>query len=286
MLKTFYSSLYPRKSVKTEKECFDYLSDINTPALSEDEQTLCDGQITLNEIFGALNNMTSSKTPGNDVLSKEFYLAFFDLLGPKLLKCRNKVFSLGEFSTSQCQAVVTLLEKKGMDKRYIKNWRPISLLKVDVKIVSKVLATRLKKVISNLVSSDQTAYVLGRYIRESERLTSDLLEYTNIYNLPGYMVTIDIEKTFDSVDYTFFLCALRKFGFGNNFIKWLKIILNKQESCIMNNGHSTGLFALSSGTRQGDPISAYIFILVMEVLFIQIRSNKNIRDLKIFDYEV
>ena len=208
------------------------------------------------------------------------------MLGPKLLECLNKVFSLGEFSTSQSQAVVTLLEKKGRDKRYIKNWRPISLLKVDVKIVSKVLAIRLKKVISNLVSSDQTAYVPGRYIRESERLTSDLLEYTNIHNLPGYMVTIDIEKAFDSVDYTFLLCALRKFGFGSNFIKWVKIILNRQESCIMNNGHSTGYFALSSGTRQGDPISAYIFILVMEVLFIQIRSNKNIRSLTIFNYEV
>ena len=91
-LKTFYSSLYSRKSVKTEKECFDYLADINTPALSEDDQTLCDGQITLNEIFVALNNMASNKTPGNDRLSKEFYLAFFDLLGPKLLECLNKVF--------------------------------------------------------------------------------------------------------------------------------------------------------------------------------------------------
>ena len=100
------------------------------------------------------------------------------------------------------------------------------------------------------------------------------------------MVTIDIEKAFDSVDHTFLLCAFRKFGFANNFIKWVKIILNRQESCIMNNRHSTGCFALSSGTRQGDPISAYLFILVMEVLFIQIRSNKNIRGLSIFDYEI
>ena len=111
-LRTFYSSLYSRKSVKTEKECFDYLADINTPALSEDDQTLCGGQITLNEILGALNNMASNKTPGKDGLSKEFYLAFFDLLGPKLLECLNKVFSLGEFSTSQRQAVVTLVEKR------------------------------------------------------------------------------------------------------------------------------------------------------------------------------
>ena len=87
-----------------------------------------------------------------------------------------------------------------------------------MKTVSKVLATRLKKVISNLVSSDQTAYVPGQYIGESVRLTSDLSEHTNIHNLRGYMVTIDIEKAFDSVDHTFLLCALRKFDFGNNFI--------------------------------------------------------------------
>ena len=60
--------------------------------------------------------MASNKTPGNDGLSKEFYPAFFDLLGPKFLECLNKVFSLGEFSTSQRQAVVTLVEKKGRDK--------------------------------------------------------------------------------------------------------------------------------------------------------------------------
>ena len=112
----------------------------------------------------ALNNMAPNKTLGNDGLSKESYLAFFDLLGPKLLEYVNKVFSLGEFSTSQRQAVVTLVERSQNDKRYIKNWRPISLLNDDFKIVSKVLVTRLKKVISNLVSSDQTPYVPGRYI--------------------------------------------------------------------------------------------------------------------------
>ena len=88
------------------------------------------------------------------------------------------------------------------------------------------------------------AYLPGRYIGESVRLTFDLLEHKNIHNLPGYMVIIDIEKAFDSVDHTFLLCSLRKFGFGNNFIKWVKIIRNRQESRIMNNVHSIGYFAL------------------------------------------
>ena len=113
-------------------------------------------------------------------------------------------------------------------------------------------------------------------------MTSDLLEYSN---LAGYLVTIDIEKAFDSVDHTFLCATLRKFGFGENYIKWIQILLKGQESCVMNNGFTTKYFSLSSGTRQGDPLSAYLFILVMEILFIQIRNNKNIRGLRIFGYE-
>ena len=98
-------------------------------------------------------------------------------------------------------------------------------------------------------------------------------------------MAIDIEKAFDSVDHKYLRAVLQKLGFGMNFIKWVKLILNNQESCVMNNGTSTGYFTLSSGTRQGDPISAYLFILDMEILLIQIRSDKNIQQLKIFGYE-
>ena len=80
---------------------------------------------------------------------------------------------------------------------------------IDAKIISKVMANRLKKVIGTLISSDQTAYVPGRFIGESVRLVSDLIEYTDIHNLPGYLVTIDIEKAFDSVDHKY-LCLFCK----------------------------------------------------------------------------
>ena len=136
-----------------------------------------------------------------------------------------------------------------------------------------------------MISSDQTAYVPGRYIEESVRLTSDLIEFTDIHSIPGYLLTIDIEKAFDSVDHTFLCSTLKKFGFGNNFIHWIKTILNKQESCIMNNGHSSGYFPILSGTHQGDPLSAYMFILAMEILFIQVRNNKNIKGITIFGFE-
>ena len=100
-----------------------------------------------------------------------------------------------------------MLKTKGKDKRYIKSRRPISLLNVDAKIISKVMANRLKKVIGTLIYSNQTAYVPGRFIGESVRLVPDLTEYTDIHNLPGYLVTIDIEKTFASIDHKY-LCAV------------------------------------------------------------------------------
>ena len=112
-LKSFHTTLHTRKSRKTERQCFEYLAEINTPVLTPEERELCEGQLTLNEIFNALNIMH----PGNDGLIEKFYLAFFDLLGFRLLKCFNYAFSNGELSASQRQAVVTLIEKKGRDKK-------------------------------------------------------------------------------------------------------------------------------------------------------------------------
>ena len=175
--------------------------------------------------------------------------------------------SKGSLSASQRQAIIKLLEKSDRDRRFLKNWRPISLLNIDVKIFNKALASKLKKVLNSIIGINQTAYVEGRFIGEASRLISDILEVTKECNIPGYMVMMDVEKAFDSMDHGFLLQVLKVYGFGENFINWIRIILTNQESCVMNGGNSTGYFKLERGARQGDPISAYLFILVIEVFF-------------------
>ena len=102
-----------------------------------------------------------------------------------------------------------MLEKKDKDKRFIKNWRPISLLNTDMKIISKVLSTRIKNVLPFLISSSQTAYVKNRFISESGRVISDILEISNSLSLEDFLlVTVDIEKAFDSVNHCFLLQIL------------------------------------------------------------------------------
>ena len=87
------------------------------------------------------------------------------------------------------------------------------------------------------------------------------------------------------MDHSFLMETLKAFGFGENFMKWISIILKNQESCVMNGGISTGYFNLLRGARQGDPISAYLFVIVLEIFFIMIRKNPNIKGLNILNFE-
>ena len=107
--------------------------------------------------------------------------------------------------------------KKGKDKKCITNWRSISLLNTDMKIIRKVLSTRIKSVLLFLISSNQWSYVENRFISESGRVISDILEIANTLALEGFLVTTDIEKAFDSVNHCFLLQILQKFGFGIDY---------------------------------------------------------------------
>ena len=154
--------------------------------------------------------MPNNKSPGNDGLTKEFYGVFWDDLKTPLISSFKSAFVKGELSNSQKQAVIKLIEKKDKDKRLIQNWRPISLLNVDLKILSKALANRIKKYLPFLISSNQTAYVEGRFISEGGRLFSDILQVTDFLNIRGLVVTVDIQKAFDSVNHLFLITALKK----------------------------------------------------------------------------
>ena len=98
-------------------------------------------------------------------------------------------------------------------------------------------------------------------------------------------MTIDSEKAFDSMNHAFLIATLKKYGFGDNFIDRIKILLNNQEASVINRGHTTKYFKFKIGAREEDPISAYLFIPALEMFFIMVKTNKNIHGLKIFDRE-
>ena len=198
----------------------------------------------------------------------------------------NYSYDHGELSNNQKQAIIKLIEKKGKDKRYIGNWRPISLINVDAKIGSKVIATRLQKVLPEIIHFNQNAYVKGRTIFDAVRIIDDIMEFTERYQMNGLLVAIDFQKAFDSINHDFMFKALSVFNFGPSLIRWIQIFYKTISSTVMNNGYTTAPFKIFRGVTQGDPLSPYLFIICLEILAINIRLNKDIHGITVGNEEI
>ena len=246
----------------------------------------CEGQLTYSECFKVLSTFSNDKTPGNDGLTIEFYKFFWSEIGIFLVDSLNDAYFRGELSHSQKQAVITLIEKKDKDRRWIKKWRPISLVNVDVKIGSKAVAKRLENVLPHIIHYDQNAFVKGRTIFDATRTITDVLEFTKMRDYQGIMTAIDFEKAFDSLNWNFLHKSLEFFGFGESFLGWIKTFYNNVSSCVFNNGFSTPSFNVKRGVRQGDPLSPSLFIIVLELLALFIRNNDQIKGIEVGGSEI
>ena len=212
-IKTFYSRLFKRYSNRTQAECKEFLDNIDLPKVTNDQNEMLKKQLTLEELELAIKSSDNGRSPGNDGLPREFYVFFWRNISKPLHKSLLDARERGSLSASQRQAVIKLLEKKGKDKRFIRNWPPISLINFDAKLLSKTLADRLKQTLPSLINPDQTAYVKNRFLGESVRVISDILDVTKSLNIDGYMLTMDIEKAFDSMNFCFLFEVLKKLNF-------------------------------------------------------------------------
>ena len=286
-IQSFYANLYDNKVNKSDENLIDsFLSKVNTNTLTNEQRDKLETQLNLSECFATLKTFQKNKTPGNDGLTVEFYLAFWPLVGKALVDCLNYSHQHGELSTSQKQAMITLLEKKDKDRRSLKNWRPISLINVDVKIASKAMAKRLEPILPHLIHHSQNAFVKGRSVFDAIRTIEDTLEFAKRNNRSGILVAIDFEKAFDSLNRNFLLKVLQKFNFGMYFTQWIRTFYTNLTSCVLNNGFTTDLFCVNRGVRQGDPLSPLLFILSLEILTCYIRQDNNIKGLKVNNEEL
>ena len=269
----FYSTLFTAAYLDAAEQTF-FLGKL-FHKLSPAEANLCEGDVTLEECTSALQSLSSNKSPGVDGLSYEFYRTFWESMGPDLVSVLNASRLSGQLSLSQRTGIITLLYKKG-DKLDPKNWRPITLLCTDYKILAKVLTGRLAKVISHVVSPCQTCGVPGRFSGEVVRLIQDCIDYANSTNLGGALLSLDQEKAFDRVDWAFMHKILEHMHFGPSFRAWIRILYNTLYSRVLINGALGGPFAISRGVRQGCPLSPLLYVLAAEPLSCAIRDSTDI----------
>ena len=129
----------------------------------------------------------------------------------------NEAFNKRSLSVSQKRGTITLIPKGDENLSDLKNWRPISLLNIDYKTLSKALAKRIEQHLPKLIHYDQTGFVNGRYIGQNIRLLSDIMEFSDSKKCQGIRLFVDFEKAFDTLEWSFISKTLEVFNFGNKF---------------------------------------------------------------------
>ena len=173
---------------------------MNIKQVTLDEQRSCEGPLTLEECYSALNKMALNKSPGSDGLTVEFFQTFWEDIGHILVNVLNYCKEIGCLADSHRRAVITILHKQGKDPLDIKNYRPISLLNTDYKIMTKSIANRINPILGRIISPEQTGFIKNRYIGENIRLLSDIIDITERTGTPGALLLLDFEKAYDSVE--------------------------------------------------------------------------------------
>ena len=191
----FYKTNFdPGEEKEMSRKFQSFVGNLNLTHLEEHENLELEAEINIEEVQSAVNSFQNNKTPGDDGFTKEFYETFFDLIGPALLDSLNAGFECGTLSISQRRGVISLIPKDENNLMTLSNWRPITLLNVDYKILAKIIANRIKPVLPKLIHPDQTGFIKERFIGQNIRLLNDLMEYTDEQKIPGILLFIDFDK--------------------------------------------------------------------------------------------
>uniref|UniRef100_A0A3B1J7U7 Reverse transcriptase domain-containing protein n=1 Tax=Astyanax mexicanus TaxID=7994 RepID=A0A3B1J7U7_ASTMX len=277
----YYSDLYMSRFAASEPDLDSFFNNLAIPKLSDSAREALDSPIDPSEIQDAIDSFPLGKATGPDGFGCEFYKTFSSKLVPLLLRMFNDSIANNRFPDSLYQANISVILKKGKIKTDPASYRPIALLNVDQKIISKVLANRLAHHISDIIHPDQTGFIPGRFSFGNVRLLLNTIHSAQQGSVPAAILSLDAQKAFDQVEWPYMFYTLSKFGFGTPFINLVKALYLHPCSSILTNSNRSLPFPLQRGVRQGDPLSPLLFNLALEPLAIGIRNHPDIHGITI-----
>ncbi|XP_059076993.1 uncharacterized protein LOC131876187 [Cryptomeria japonica] len=226
----------------------------------------------IDEIQKAINSLHNDKAPGPDGLLVEFYKANLNWICSDLLDIYNEALGKGSLGNVINKGTIKFIPKDG-DKALVKNWRPITLLNVSYKILAKMLAVRLEKILPKFICPTQTDFIKGRYILENLITSWEAMEWSKVSDQDTTMFLLDFEKAYDRVEWDFIIMMLEAFGFPSEFYTYVKVLLQDASTQIDVNGSLSSSIMLSRSIRQGCPLAPALFVIASDALFYLFRDN-------------
>ena len=279
----FYSDLYTEKNTVTIEE--DYLDNIQIPQVKHEDQLMLNALPTLDEMEIAVKQLNQEKCPGLDGLPIEFVSTFYNKLKYTLHSVYIKSIETNKLPNSTTNGVIALMEKIDRDPLLLTNWRPLTMLNTDYKIYAKILANRLQYVQDYLITNDQTGYIKNRNITTNLTELSTIIDYCHKTQKEIIIMAVDFAKAFDSINWQALQNILYKFGFKTPFVKMVMLCFHNFKVSVMNAGYTTKPLYFQKGTKQGCPISALIFVQIIEIIGLKLKQNPDIKPVDIQGYK-
>ncbi len=253
--------------------------DVLASKLSNDERIELERPLPILEFDKAVSKAKSNTSPGIDSISNRFIKHFWYAFRNPLFDYANACYINGMLTTNFRCAKIRLIPKKG-DTTLLKNWRPISLLNCFYKIISRVIALRLRTVMDKITRVGQKGFSSTKYCQEVLIHIVDSINHINVRKKKGALLSLDIKKAFDSTSHSYLQQAYKFFNFGPNFLKWLNLFGTNRKACIiLGDGTYSDFFDLERGNAQGDTTSPYIFNIGFQILLLKLTFDLQIEGL-------
>ncbi len=285
-IRNFYSTLF-EKDCSVTGEIEDFLgNDIcNHPLvweskLKENEVTELDRPLSIEELDKALEKANIKSAPGVDGFSYRFIRTFWDIYRYPLFTVATDGLENNTLPGFFKTAIIKLIPKKG-DTTKIKNWRPISLLSNFYKIISRLINTRLQKIVDRVMSRAQKGFTKSRQIQEVIINVMETMDFCNKNGIKGALVSFDQAKAFDSVSHDYMIKVYKFFGFGERITRWLcSIGTGRTAAVLLDSETVTPSFTLGRGHAQGDSPLPVLYNIAAQILIFKLELDPQLKKIR------